>query len=200
MATFSVKTAALGNDGEYACVTGTTFANNTISMQFGKTGGGVLKGIWCRFLSVTVPQYSTISAATIYWHCPLTDVDATCNATIECEAADNPSSPTTAANGRGRARTTAVTWGGVEGYSTSTYYTTPDFATCVQEVVDRSGWSSGNALQVIVDDNGSSLGATRNLSTYDVGTSAKYPQITITYTPPGAQPYATRWDYHRMMH
>ena len=66
--------------------------------------------------------------------------------------------------------------------STGVRYDSPDLADAVQEVVDRGGWSSGNALMVIFmpDIANSSNDGIRVFASYDHTTLAE-PSIEIEY-------------------
>ena len=58
--------------------------------------------------------------------------------------------------------------------------TTPDFTAAIQEIVDRAGWNSGQAMAVIFDAGGS--GALR-IRGYDSG-GGDYATLNVTYTEP----------------
>lgn len=64
-------------------------------------------------------------------------------------------------------------------------YTFDDLAAAVQEIVDRVGWSSGNDMGFLTEDNGSTgLGVWIRAHTYDSGDCAP-PQLTVTYATDG---------------
>jgi hypothetical protein len=70
---------------------------------------------------------------------------------IACEAADNPSAPTTGADCNGRVKTAYTNDFTLVQYVGGTEYSYK-IDNPVQEVLQRSGWVSGNTLAVIVDD------------------------------------------------
>jgi hypothetical protein len=77
--------------------------------------------------------------------------------------------------------TDAVNWDAVDAWTAETTYDTPDLTSIVQDIIDRSGWSSGNALMVLVRTAGTSSG-TR--TAYDTaGSASKSALLTITYEP-----------------
>lgn len=107
-----------------------------------------------RFAGVNVPQGATIVNATIQFH-----VDETASAdttlTIQAQASDNALTfAATANNISSRTKTTAsVNW------SPAAWNTvdvggpdqrTPNLASVIQEVVNRPGWASGNAIAIII--------------------------------------------------
>ena len=77
----------------------------------------------------------------------------------------------------------AVNWDHSSYWETAHWYTSPDISTVVQEVIDRPGWSSGNAM-VITYSNRLSDGEARNFCSYDFGsqhTSGPKLEITCLY-------------------
>ena len=133
------------------------------------------------FTNVTIANGSTVSSATMTVYVVNTSNDDP-NLDIYCDDVDNSAAPSTASNDiSGRTKTTAKATWNATGVGAGTV-TTPDFATAVQEVVQRAGWSSGNALGVIFDG----LAATSfQYYTTEQGSGFE-PTISITYTPPGA--------------
>lgn len=66
-----------------------------------------------------------------------------------------------------RARTTAnVEWNNITAWTEGQTYRSADISAIVQEIVNGDLWGSGNALAILVSDNGSS-GGTRNAVSYD---------------------------------
>ena len=119
---------------------------------------GTLQVVGLRFENVTVPQGATVTAAYLQFTVDeTTDVDT--SVTLQGEANDNPALfAETAANISSRPRTSAtVTWtpppwtkvddAGADQQS-------PDLTDIVQEIVDRPGWQSGNALAFILSGTG----------------------------------------------
>ncbi len=65
-------------------------------------------------------------------------------------------------------------------YESGQYNSSADLAPVVQEILDRPGWTSGNALTILVSDLGSSR--TRTVKSYDVRASSA-PALVIEYLP-----------------
>jgi len=192
MATLNVSVTASTDDGNYACVSGTNFQPTNTYVTFGLAGGGIIHGTWMRFLNVTIPQGSTISSAVITFVSSSNFSGTVCDVKINCEDADNPVAPTTAADARGRARTSNTLWNGLGSWTTGTSYATPNFSASLQTVINRVGFASGNAIQVFIDDNGSSSGATRQPASWNHATYAE-PALDITYDLVG-QPTVVRFQ------
>ncbi len=70
-----------------------------------------------------------------------------------------------------RTRTTAgVDWDAT--WSTSAFNDSPEIKTVIQEIVDRGSWASNNAMDILVDDDGSADGINNNQArTYDHDTT-----------------------------
>lgn len=101
-----------------------------------------------RWDGVTVPQGSTIDYAYFQPYCHDTFRD-TGVFTINGEDADDAATFTTANNNiSGRTATTATVAVNVTNLITGSagFYTLADVKTIVQEIVDRAGWASGNAI------------------------------------------------------
>lgn len=107
-----------------------------------------------RFLNVTIPQGATIDDAKITFNFDGVARDEP-DVTFFGEDTDNATAFTTDANNiSGRARTTAsVAWDdpqlGVNPGAGDDTRDTPDLKTIVQEIVNRAGWASGNALAIL---------------------------------------------------
>lgn len=122
-------------------------------LEIGNDGGDEqFTGI--RFQNVSVPQGAIISNAFIRMRADETDgIGSQLNIYIKAQDIDNAAQFTTAnSNISSRTLTTAQhTWpdGSVPAWNASTVYDTPDISTLVQELVDRLGWSSGNAMAFV---------------------------------------------------
>jgi len=168
---------------------GGTFNTTGTAWVAGYTGT-LAYGAFFRFTNVTIAKNSTISAATMDF---TTTVGAgTPDIRMAMEAADNPAFPTTKADAEGRTITSsygtyATAWPGA-GRRTSA-----DFAGSVQEVVDRSGWASGQAMQHHWRDNKATGSNYIQGYTIEWAGTTNDPYLSITYTEPAkAQPVFRR--------
>lgn len=166
-----------------------TFDTTSTAWVAGYTGTRAY-GAFFRFTNVTIAKNSTISAATMNF---TTTVGAgTPDVRMAMEAADNPAFPTTKADAEGRTITSsygtyATAWPGA-GRRTSA-----DFAGSVQEVVDRSGWASGQAMQHHWRDNKATGSNYIQGYTIERAGTTDDPYLSITYTEPAkAQPVFRR--------
>lgn len=131
-----------------------------------------------RFTNVTVPQGSTVSDAQFSVKCNSGYTSGGYSGTIHLEAADNPAFPSSAADAAGRTLTTGTNWD-FDGAS-SIFYS----GTCtseVQTVVNRGGFASGNAMQVICKNR--DAGPTKRSGRYYYdNSSGDAAKLDITYT------------------
>jgi hypothetical protein len=178
MTVLNLQVGASGDDG----YTG-TFGFSAASGCYVSSSGGGPTNSFGRFTNVTVPNAATISSADASFTRYSADT-GTIDYIIEAYDEDNAAAPTSAGDHNGRARTTANTTGSVSGGAAESTWTV-SITSVVQELVNRSGWASGNA-QVIVWNHGGVNAFTTLLGYgYDLGTS-KAPKLDITYSAGGA--------------
>lgn len=128
---------------------------NDIGFVYLPDGVVYLRGVgdWggFRWTGVTVPKDATIDSATFQVYLTTTDHDDI-ELDIYGEDADNPGTfqGGSTSDISGRTRTSAKVNESASSVGVG-WHSMPDVKTIVQEVVDRGGWSSGNAL-VIVED------------------------------------------------
>ncbi len=140
-----------------------------------------------RFTNVTAPKNASIVSAKLTLRSTSTPTSQTVvNLKIDAILATNPSAPTTYAGAEGATRTSAVVnWDNVGAWAASTNYDSPDITSVIQELVNQSGWASGNAMVIYLEDNGSSAvnGTTRQFQTYD-NYAPNAPKLQIVYNDP----------------
>jgi hypothetical protein len=102
--------------------------------------------------------------------------------TIQAEATDNAADFGAFRNIGTLPKTNAsVDWDLIEPWLADTWYTSPDIASVIQEVIDRGGWSEDNALSIIYSTR-IHEGGYRQFSSFDRG-SDYAPILEITYIP-----------------
>lgn len=133
-----------------------------------------------RFTNVNIPQGATITSAT--WQGYLTRSQGAPTLVFRGQAADSALSfAATCADFDGRTKTTASV-NFAPGSVTNTWYSSPDFAAVIQEIVNRPGWTSGNALVLFLDWNGTDAASNgRAWQAFD-GNAANAPKLDISYT------------------
>jgi hypothetical protein len=136
-----------------------------------------------RFPGVNIPQGATISSAVLTFTAETNTSNDTVNLLCYCNDVDNAVAPTTRAQGLALALTEAnVAWNSVPHWTDNSTYNTPELAAAVQEVINRTGWVSGNALMFVIKNNGGATNAPRYFHSHNTGESAKYTKLVITYS------------------
>ncbi len=116
------------------------------------SGNGFDQEVGMRFQNVDVPEGATIVSAYIEFVADASDGgDGASALTIYGEAADNPATfAETDENITGRTKTTASAAWNPGTWTSGETYQTSDLTTIVQEIVNRDGWISSNAMVFIV--------------------------------------------------
>jgi len=134
-----------------------------------------------RFQNITIPNYSEVSNVyarfTAYSNRSDTPVNLRCAFVDE----DNPDAPISYAELQAFSLTDWVSWDLLEGWSDGSTYDTPDLTTILQGIVERSGWSSGNSVILIIEDV-SSVGNQRGFSSIQYGSGEERAILFVTYT------------------
>ncbi|WP_281540816.1 GEVED domain-containing protein [Maribacter aestuarii] len=131
-----------------------------------------------RFQNIFIPQGTTILSASIQFTTDETD-SGTTSVVITGEDADNASTYTSSiGNISSRTLTTAsVAWNTIPAWNTvgqsGFNQRTPDLTNIVQEIVNRGGWTSGNAMAFIINGIGE-----RTAESYN-GDPARAPVLNI---------------------
>lgn len=183
VATFNGSPSANADDGYYVDAFGDSFDN---------TGTAVLVNVADFFLetpnaigfvrvpNVTIPNGAKISAAAFDLVSTIKVNTTGRNINIAACAEDNSSQMSDQYDAAGRTLTTNAT-GDFGNLTAGGSFTTFDFTTAVQEIVDRPGWVSGNAMQFIFYESGGAGGTAIGFAALDHATYAA-PVLDITYT------------------
>lgn len=175
--TFDGQVAAGGDDGYWENA-GSTFDSGTNWNYIGNVNGDY-NGFF-RVDNVTVPNGATIEAATFDpYHYATGDDGSGTKSNVYMEAADDPAAPTTHGDADGRATTTAFTAWDDKDFSAG-FTESLAIAAVVQEIVDRGGWASGQAMLVLWKDDTSNNFKIYQNDTYD-SASARGAKLHIQY-------------------
>jgi hypothetical protein len=143
--------------------------------------GSKLQAVGIRFRNVAVPQGAVIEDAHIQFTVDETDSGAT-SLQIRGQAEDNPGAFVRSAGNVTNRPTTDL----VVDWTPSVWNTkgasgldqrTPDLSVVVQKIIDRGGWTDGNAIVFIVTGSGE-----RTAESFD-GDASAAPILTITWRP-----------------
>lgn len=140
-----------------------TFYNKVTGIQFGDWLGGK-RNLAIRFPDITIPKNVTITSAYVKLTAYSDNSGAICNANCYFNDIDDAISPTDLDTFANLALTSPVAWDTVAAWTDEIQYDTPELKSILQEIIDRSGWGSGNAIQIIIKDNLSDTSARRTVS------------------------------------
>ena len=184
----TVGTNDFGGDADAAAPNSFNHNSHVVDFSAATTDENSVTGL--RYTNVTIPAGSTITSATIDFVFLASYADRV-DADILLNDVDNAVAPTNATGLAALVRTTASTpWNDLNAGYTPAVATSPDFKTSVQEVIDRGGWASGQAIIVLMVgttlDSDSNIAQARS-SDYDIANATTLaPIITIEYTTPSA--------------
>jgi len=176
-ATVSVRVNAGSDDAEQNLSTNAVVTN---SNDLELVNDGVGQSVGMRFNGITVPKNATITSAYIEF-VNKTALSTSVTLTISGQAIDNAPTFTTASNNiTGRTKTTAtVSWTPGNWATVNSAYQSADISTIVQEIVNRSGWVSGNSMVMMVNTASTNL---RRAYSYENGNTALAPLLVVNYT------------------
>ncbi len=140
---------------------------------------GVLQTVGVRFQNVTIPRGAIVESA--YFTVKGGTLDSgSVTLKVQGEAADNALTFSSSKNNiSSRSKTGAsVTWQ-PNSWVAGSPYKTGNLATILQEIVNRSGWQSGNALALIIE--GVSGTAERSAIAFG-GAATNVPSLVVTYS------------------
>ena len=162
-------------------------ANGSVTLSSGDldmiNDGAQMFMIGLRFQNITIPKGATITSAVIEFVADEVNTFPT-NLLIQGEAIDNAASFSSMTNNiSSRTRTTnSATWE-PEPWETvgenDIHQKTVDLSNIIQEIVDRPGFSSGNAIALILEGTGIRTAESFN------GNPADAPKLWITYSSGG---------------
>lgn len=166
---------------------------NTL-LQPGSHSGNNEYSAGARFTGVTIPQGATINSATFEMRANST-YNAGSNVIkyhVSAQASDNAPTFGTGAGENlrtaNRPRTTAESANWTQTSVTGGTWYSISVTSVIQEIVNRAGWASGNAIVIIVDTHAdTTLGEWQDYDSYNGGASLA-PKLTIDYTAGGGGP------------
>ncbi len=168
------------SDDGYARQQTSAWVDTTINVANGDLNGFMDGGY--RFPTVEVPAGATVLVAYVIVEARITSTDgAGVEIAIHCEDEDDPVDVTSFADMGARVRTSNSTnWDG-EDFVVDTPTNSPDITAVIQEILDRSGWNSGQAMHIIFDNRNSTAGFYYDLHSYD-GDADRAMKLHVEYT------------------
>ncbi|MBI1223634.1 MAG: hypothetical protein GC192_00225 [Bacteroidetes bacterium] len=172
----SVQINAGSDDAEQNLATNSVVTgSNDLELVYDLVG----QSVGMRFNGISIPKNAAITNAYIEFY-NKTALSSSVTLTINGEASDNPSTFTTAYNNiTGRAKTAAsASWTPGNWATVNAAYQTSDISNIVQEIVNRSGWASGNSMVMLINTTSTNF---RRAYSYEAGAS-KAPRLVVNYT------------------
>lgn len=191
-----LKAVGITNDDgrNTAPVTGADTWNNTDVSVGQKNAAYDNKAIGLRFSNLNIPQGAIILSAVVSLICKTTALAGGKSANIYGGAYDNfngfsdsalPEDVGTAPNDTIDLTSESILWT-FSDMTENQGYNTPDIKTIIQEIVDRAGWASGNAMAIAIRPNTEFEQWSKDF--YDYGTDAsKAAVLTVIYASPDSK-------------
>jgi hypothetical protein len=174
---FDTSVAQESDDAEERVSNGEMYLDSSDLELVNDSGYWGLQEVGIRFQGVAIPQGATITSAVIEFTTDDTDSVST-SLIIHGQAADNPPTFTLANhNISGRAETAAqVSWNNIPAWNLiGETHQTPGLTSIVQEIVNRPGWVSGNAMVFKVTGSGERTARAAQTSTS--------PRLIVNFVP-----------------
>lgn len=161
------------------------------------TDGAELQIIATRFGNVSIPAGSVVLDAYVQFTVDEVNASGDVDVVLAFEETDNAGAITAMANDlASRTYTDSIIWNNLPGWNTvgdkGVNQRTPNISSLLQQIIDRQGWTAGNALLLAMVDPavlsipGYSGNASKRVAqTYDLS-PANAPQLVVTYVPPVA--------------
>ncbi len=151
-----------------------------LEMVYQPGSGNQTLGI--RFDNINIPQGAIITNAELVFQVD-EDGSGTVNVHIHGENIDNaPTFAYITNNITNRTKTSAETdWLEVPNFDVGNSVRSPSVKTIVQEIVNRGGWASGNAMVFIISNSSGSLSDNNNRRIFESRDGSKAPKLRISY-------------------
>ena len=166
------------DDAEERLSDGKTYRGSSDLELIEDSGSNGEQIVGLRYQNATIPQGATITRAYLELTADETQSETT-SLTIRGEASDNAERIRYQVNNLSARSTTsaALEWQNVPAWNfIHETHQTPDFPAVIQEIVNRPGWVSGNALMLFITGSGH-----RTAESYD-GSSSLAPVLHVEYT------------------
>ncbi len=163
---------------------GSTLTINSSTLWIGNGSSASSSYMGLRFNSLDIPQGATINSAYLRVYSTKQQW-ISLSYQMSAEATDNSAAFSTISLPSQRSLTVSnVNSSSNNNWSANNWNSLDDISSVIQEVVDRSGWQSGNSISIIIKGTGGVWGR-KTVASYD-GTSGNAPQLIISYQTPAS--------------
>jgi hypothetical protein len=159
---------------------GSTYSSNSATIWIGNGSSASSSFTGLRFTNISVPSGATITSARLKVY---SSQSQWLSIKFSMAGELTPGSATFSSTSKPSQRTLTVqkiNHNSNVSWSANTWYLLDEIAPVVQEIVNQSGWQSGNSLSIILKGTGSAWG--RKFFTSWDGSSANAPMLVITYS------------------
>lgn len=132
-----------------------------------------------RFPNIRIPYYASVFDVFIRLTAHSSLAATPVNLRLGFVAADNPAAPANYAELQALSVAEWITWSGLVAWTDGTAYDSPDLSDSLQEVIDRSGWNSGQAILLVIEDVSSTGWRGWSAIEFDLGSEAA--QLFVSY-------------------
>ena len=183
MGTLSVRVGSTADDGYWA--EGDSSFNAVGAFLYVGYPSSTLKrtNMFLRFDNITLPPGTNVLDAFLTFRCYTSTSAQPIKIRVKAIDLDDAAAPTTWEEAEGAIRTTAYEDIDITtAWSAGSYYNSADFRTVIQEIIDRPGWASGNAIVLLLEENGGTASTSyyRRPYGYD-NSSSTCTLLTINY-------------------
>lgn len=158
---------------------GTSFVSNGTTDWLGTASSAASSFAGLRFNNISIPKNATITSAQLQFYSSQGQWNSI-SLSIAGQAIGN--SPTFSSSSKPSQRTlttTKIAHSSNINWAINTWYTLNDVTPVIQELINRSDWSAGNSLSLILKGTGSAWGR-KFVKSFEAG-STLAPRLVITY-------------------
>ena len=134
---------------------------------------------FCRFTNVIIRNSSDIRSCNVRFRAY--DQQLTDEMRLNCYFvdADNPDAPADKTELDAFSLTAGVAWDNLPAWYDGIEYQTPDLSDILEAVIGRAGWESGNAVILIIEDDGSPSDVHRKISAFEYLGQTERPSLNV---------------------
>jgi hypothetical protein len=190
-----VASPGVSADDGYAIYSGAsciTFNPSSIDLYLGGDLSGTNYKGFFRFPSIQIPNAATIVSAYLKFE-TYSDWGGNPSFIIKFNDVDNAVVPTNCTELDALSLTSGTVWPDINSWVTYGSVNSVDISNEIQTIIDRAGWTQGNALLAIIEQ---SIGTDwRRIFSNDAEPGSSGPELHITYVSPWYSLYDnTRWE------
>ena len=150
---------------------------------------------YCRFTNVIIRRTSDIRYCFVRFLAWDEQVTAAMRLNCYFVDEDDPDAPANKTELDAFPLTAGIAWDNLPAWSDGAEYQTPDLSTIFESVTDRAGWESGNAIILIVDDDGTPSTVHRKASAFEYLGHTERPALNVGWYSPWETFFDnTRWQ------